>query len=56
MATAGTLAVTEDTLATGTLTGSDVEGGALTYSVVTGASKGTVTITDPAAHQARTEE
>ncbi|BBA70568.1 Ig domain-containing protein [Geobacter sulfurreducens] len=44
----GTLAVTEDTVATGTLSASDVDGDALTYSIVSQGSKGAVTITNAA--------
>nr|WP_243735005.1 Ig-like domain-containing protein [Paenibacillus turpanensis] len=43
------LNVTEDSFATGTLKGTDADQEPLTYHIVTPASKGTVTITDPAA-------
>ena len=43
-----TLSVTEDTPTTGTLTATDIDGPSLTYSIVAGASHGTVTITDAA--------
>lgn len=46
VATANTLSVTEDTTATGTLAGTDANGDALTYSVVSQGGKGTVTITN----------
>jgi VCBS repeat-containing protein len=45
-ATAGTLTVTEDILANGTLAGSDIDGDVLTFSIVENGQKGTVTITD----------
>ncbi|MBF0628007.1 MAG: tandem-95 repeat protein [Magnetococcales bacterium] len=48
VAAAGTLTVTEDVSATGTLSASDVDGDSLTYSVVTQGAKGTVTITNAA--------
>ena len=47
-ATSGTLAATEDTTATGTLLATDPDGGALVFSLVTQATKGTVTITNTA--------
>ncbi|MFN6054279.1 MAG: tandem-95 repeat protein, partial [Planctomycetia bacterium] len=47
-ANAQTIAATEDTTHSGTLNGSDTEGGALTYSVVTQGGKGIVTITNAA--------
>jgi VCBS repeat-containing protein len=47
-ATPGTLAVTEDIAANGTLHGADIDGYALTFSIVENGKKGTVTITDPA--------
>ena len=46
VANAQTIAATENTTYTGTLTGSDIEGNALTYSVVSQGSKGVVTITN----------
>jgi VCBS repeat-containing protein len=48
VATANTLSVSEDTTATGTLAGTDANGDALTYSVVSQGGKGTVTITNAA--------
>jgi len=48
VATPNPLSVTEDTTATGTLAGTDVNGDALTYSVVSQGGKGTVTITNAA--------
>lgn len=45
-ANTGTFTTNEDTTYTGTLTGSDVEGSALTYSVVTNGTKGTTTVTN----------
>ncbi|MFZ9822510.1 MAG: tandem-95 repeat protein [Gemmataceae bacterium] len=47
-ANAQTIAAIEDTAYSGTLNGSDTEGGALTYSVVAQGSKGVVTITNAA--------
>lgn len=44
----GTLDVTEDTPANGTLAGGDIDGDALTYSIVTNGTKGSAVITDPA--------
>lgn len=44
----GTLDVTEDTPANGTLTGSDIDGDSVTYSVVAEPEKGKVAITDAA--------
>lgn len=41
------LAATEDTPAAGVLSGTDADGDALTFSLVTNGSKGTVTLTDP---------
>ncbi|WML58936.1 tandem-95 repeat protein [Neobacillus sp. PS2-9] len=43
----GTLKVTEDIQVEGNLTGTDVEGSELTYTIVDNGKKGTVTITDP---------
>ncbi|MFO0796476.1 MAG: tandem-95 repeat protein [Gemmataceae bacterium] len=43
-AAAGTLAVTEDTAATGQLTAADIDSGALTYELVTAPTRGTVTL------------
>jgi VCBS repeat-containing protein len=43
-----TITTNEDTTYTGALSGSDVEGSALTYSVVTQGARGVVTITNPA--------
>ncbi|MFN6051139.1 MAG: Ig-like domain-containing protein, partial [Planctomycetia bacterium] len=48
VANAQTITPTEDTTFTGTLTGSDIENSALTYSVVSQGSKGVVTITNSA--------
>ncbi|NBR07224.1 MAG: tandem-95 repeat protein, partial [Planctomycetes bacterium] len=45
---AQTITATEDTTYTGALTGSDVDGNVLIYSVVSPATKGVVTITNPA--------
>jgi VCBS repeat-containing protein len=47
-ATSGTLAVTEDIAANGTLQGMDIDGDGLTFSMVENGKKGTVTIIDPA--------
>lgn len=47
-ATDGTLATNEDTPATGTLLASDVDGDALTFSIVTNGTLGSVTITNTA--------
>ena len=44
----GTLTTNEDATANGTLSASDVDGNALTYSVVTNGTKGSAAITDPA--------
>jgi VCBS repeat-containing protein len=44
VANARTLAVVEDTAATGTVTGADVDGDSLTYSIAGAAAKGTVQI------------
>ncbi len=44
----GSLAATEDAIATGTLVASDVDSATLTYSVVAAASHGTVTVTNAA--------
>ena len=46
MANNGSLTTNEDTAATGTLSASDVDGDALTYSIVANGSKGTATITN----------
>jgi VCBS repeat-containing protein len=46
VSTAGTLTVTEDTLANGTLVGTDIDGDVLTFSIVENGNKGTVTLTD----------
>ncbi|MBW7474690.1 cadherin-like domain-containing protein [Paenibacillus oenotherae] len=46
VAHAGTLSLAEDTAATGTLSGTDVDGDAITYSLESQANKGTVTITN----------
>ncbi len=48
VATNGSLTVTEDSAASGTLVGSDVESTNLTYSLVTNGDKGKATITDAA--------
>src|SRR5204862_145694 len=48
VASNGTLTTGEDTTATSTLVATDVEGNALTYSVVAQGTKGTVTITNAA--------
>ncbi|MFM7099150.1 MAG: tandem-95 repeat protein, partial [Gemmataceae bacterium] len=48
VANAQTITTNEDTTYTGALSGSDVEGSALTYSVVTQGARGVVTITNPA--------
>ena len=48
VANAQSITATEDTTFTGTLTGSDIEGSSLTYSVVTQGTKGFVTITNAA--------
>jgi|GEM_PF-1380478 len=48
VANAQTITPTEDTTYTGSLTGSDLEGGPLTYAVVAQGSKGVVTITNAA--------
>ncbi|MFC0214027.1 tandem-95 repeat protein [Paenibacillus chartarius] len=48
VASNGTLAVTEDMVESGTLSATDVENDALTYSVVVQGTKGTVSITNPA--------
>ncbi len=48
VATGGTLAVVEDVPAAGSLAASDVDGDALTFSVVSPATKGTVVITNAA--------
>ncbi len=45
-ANSATLAVTEDITKTGTLTASDIDGDALTYSIVSNGAKGTATITN----------
>jgi uncharacterized repeat protein (TIGR03803 family)/VCBS repeat-containing protein len=47
VASAGTLSVTEDTAASGTLQATDPEGHALTFSIVSNGIKGTVLITNP---------
>src|SRR6185295_1868217 len=47
-AAAGTLNTTEDTPASGTLSASDVDGDALTYSIVANGGKGSAVITNPA--------
>jgi VCBS repeat-containing protein len=44
----GSLSTDEDTAANGTLSASDVDGDALTYSIVTNGAKGTATITNAA--------
>ena len=46
LASAGALSVTEDVIANGNLSATDVDGNALTYSIVINGSKGFVTITD----------
>jgi VCBS repeat-containing protein len=46
VATAGTLTVTEDTLANGTLVGTDIDGDVLAFSIIENGNKGTVTLTD----------
>jgi VCBS repeat-containing protein len=46
VANAQSITPTEDTVYTGTLTGSDIENSALTYTIVTQPTKGTVTITN----------
>ncbi len=43
-ATAGSLAVTEDQVQSGSLSGSDIESSPLTYSIVSAPSKGTITL------------
>ncbi|MUT64597.1 S-layer homology domain-containing protein [Paenibacillus sp. NEAU-GSW1] len=48
VASDGTLSVTEDTVKTGSLSATDVEGDTLTYSVVSQGGKGTVAITNAA--------
>ncbi len=48
VASNGTLTTAEDTPATGTLAASDVDGDALTYSIVLNGTKGTATITNAA--------
>jgi VCBS repeat-containing protein len=46
IANPGTLNVTEDEIATGSLTGTDVDGDTSTYTIVENGNKGTVTITN----------
>ena len=46
VATNGTLAVTQDTLATGTLQATDADSNPLTYSIVANGSKGTAVVTN----------
>lgn len=46
VATAGTLTVTEDIVANGTLAGTDIDGDDLTFTIVENGKKGTVMITD----------